>query len=1257
MKKTKGMKRVLSILLTMALLLSTVAIAGVSAATPDTVAEGDCSFESYETGVDLALNDSSYNFAKVSDAIAGKTGSKTVMFSSNEASGNARPQMLVKDDNGSQIVIEEGVGYEISFYIFIPNDAPSYKVNYWFAAADNEDMFSSSNKKDDHVIAETSGMTQPTKGVWTQITATVDAAAHGGKLRLGISGATSTRHTFYIDDISVKKIGPDTVADGDCSFESYETGVDLALNDSSYNFAKVSDAIAGKTGSKTVMFSSNEASGNGRPQMLIKDDNGSQIVIEEGVGYEISFYIFIPNDAPSYKINYWFAAADNEDMFSSSNKKDDHVIAETSGMEQPAKGVWTQITATVDAAAHGGKLRLGISGATSTRHTFYIDDISVKKVVATTVPEGDCSFESYATGDELSINRGTYNYAKVSDAIAGKTGNKSVMFSSNEASGNGRPQMLIKDDNGSQIVIEEGVAYEITFYIFIPNDAPSYEVNYWFAAADNEDMFSSSNKKDDYVIAEKSGMEQPTKGEWKAITTTINAAAHGGKLRLGISGWTSTRHTFYIDDISVKKLALLEANEGVLTFENYELDKELDLNARESTKIVVSDAIAGKSGSKVGLVTSNEPSGNTRPQMLVKTDAGEQLRIYKGRSYEFKFNVYIPDGWGSFGLNYWIAAAENTEMFDSTNPKNNYVLAEVNSDLRFEVGQWTELTLKVQDAQCGGMLRFGITGYSSTAHSFYIDDLSLTMIDPPAAMDEAQSFEDYSVGDKLSVNTDAAVIAASNEDVHTGMMAAKIVTTGNAVDSVPQMAMLDYELEPMTVKQGGKYDLSFYVMIPFDTNYDLQFWIAAVDNDTPFSATNPRTNVVLDTTVVTATNRGGWQLVTLTIKDCAYTGALRMGISGTTAESHTFYIDDMKIRERSSLPIDMEAMNFENYETGENIHLYTYNSCVVTVVDEQSYTGDKSARIESHDRTGNYRSQFNLTDANGNLLKLEKGEACYVSLMMLIPEVPVGTNYVDYWLAVVPEDKADTAFNNSFKKNDHVLFEYTIDDTVLEDYQDWVKVKIPVNNCPADGVLRLGITHDNSDMSIATYVYVDDIKKEPPQYVTVKFDTNGSKDEMDDVVVLSGSRIPYKGDPYLDGSDFMGWYTGKEFRKDQYFDINADSVDGEDGTVITLYARWRKWGEAAVDFVDRGEEEQFEVQYYDEKVWVDGQASTESPYADSQRPEHNDAAPIVVTPDDVTPEPDGGMPPWIIVVIIVAAVAVVGGGAVIAAILLKKKKA
>ena len=154
--------------------------------------------------------------------------------------------------------------------------------------------------------------------------------------------------------------------------------------------------------------------------------------------------------------------------------------------------------------------------------------------------------------------------------------------------------------------------------------------------------------------------------------------------------------------------------------------------------------------------------------------------------------------------------------------------------------------------------------------------------------------------------------------------------------------------------------------------------------------------------------------------------------------------------------------------------------------------------------------------------------------------------------------------------------------------------------------------------------------------------------------MLEGSLIPFDGaDPYLDGSDFMGWYTDKAFKKEHYFDIYERIVTEADAPVLTLYARWRKWDDGAADVVVRDDEEEFVTEYYTEKVWV-GDQNVPDPWDTGDRLTREDAEPIVTTPDE--PQPSDGIPPWLIVVIIVAAVVVVGGGAVVAAVMLKKSK-
>ncbi len=1384
MRNLFGMKRVLSVLLTVALLLSSVAVAGVSAAatslhsaTYDSQAEQN--YYANAANVNDHYTNGHYGLA-LSQATGGHTaGDGTdgcmALTGANNSGSNYVGYRFTSGSAG-KVSLTTGTNYCVTLWYKVT----SFGSEKRFGVANQSKAWGSQQVSLTLLDSVMITAADVAKG-WQQATFTFTGAANNG---LHIAMMAGADNTVLVDDVQVylqatstltfrdTDISPITGNMGDpityptaptrdgydfvgwftesgdpapatfpaddltlvakwqqatpsdvWGFESEAVGTELALGNHATRKATVTDAEH-KSGAHALKLTGNDKSGYARPQVMIKDPAGAQVTVEQGKKYEISYWIKVPSDAGTTQINWWLTASADDTVYGNSDDVNADRIYQQNMMSVTAD-TWQKVTATIDACDYSGKLRLGISGNRFGAHSFYIDDFAVRDVTpsarpiisfsgegvniapisgtpgepipyptaptrdgyifagwktpqgadAPTVfpaenltlvaqwevlipaPVGVWSFETEAVDTELALGNHATRKATVT-AAEHKSGAHALKLTGNDKSGYARPQVMIKDQTGVQVTVRQGRSYEISYWIKVPSDAGTTEINWWLTASANDTVYSSSDDVNANKIYSRDRMAV-TADTWQEVRATIDNCEYSGLLRLGISGNRFGAHSFYIDDVKVEEILPLEANEGVLTFENGELDADLALNGSTVNRIVVSDAITAKSGTKVGQVTSNERSGNSRPQMLVKTDLGEQLRIYKGRSYEFKFSIYIPTGSESYGINYWIAAVDNERMFGSGNAKDTYVLAEVTNGSQPKQGEWTELTLTVTDAPVGGKLRLGITGNTTTRHTFYIDDISLRMTEPADAMNEVQSFEDYAPNDQLSVNTDAASITATDEDVHTGFKAAKVVTVGNAVDTMPQMPLIDYMGEPMAVQKGMKYQLSFYAMIPYGEEYDLQCWLAVVDNDEPFSATNPRTGVVMDTVTVTATDRGGWQFVTLTIDKAAVGGNLRLGISGSTDAVHTFYLDDMAIRERSALPGDPDAMNFERYEAGEEIQVNRGSSSVVTVSDEYSYTGNQSARVDSHEQSGDYRPQFNLTDAQGNYLKLKKGDDCYLSFMIHLPTISPNTTAVTYWLAFVPEDQADQSFNNStFTKNDHKIYEATFGGDTIAEFNEWTKITVPILNCPGTGVLRLGMTHTNYDRSVTNYIYLDDFKIEPPKYVTVKFDTNGSESKIDDIVMLAGSLIPFTdADPYLDGSDFMGWYTSKEFKKADFFDINSKIVEGEDGDVLTLYACWRKWDDGAADIVLRDDElkNEYVVEYYDETVWVDGQ-NGESPYADSQRPEREEAAPIVVTPQDDRPESESGMPPWLIVVIAACAVVVVGGGAVIAAILLKKNK-
>jgi len=863
-------------------------------------------------------------------------------------------------------------------------------------------------------------------------------------------------------------------------------------------------------------------------------------------------------------------------------------------------------------------------------------------------------FETDTLGENLSLST---TYTAVPTDTVSHSGSRSLLLNGSKKAAAQRPQVTLKKGTGETVSVVEGGVYNVTFYVLLPEDAPDNRFFYWLTATDSTVAYTTTDEKNADLFYEPAAAIRATKGSWYEVKINNVTAAHSGNLRLGISINSNTAHVLYVDDILVESASTPTPPPapvaGPWGFESEAKGTVLDLNSNVCT-IVVSDEIPAFAGSHTAKVTSAVKSGNGRPQLTVLDAGGNKIRVFKGRSYEFTFQVFIPTGSNEYGFSYWLAAAPDEAPFTSAYSKDAYVLAEVSSGSQPTQGQWTEITMTVSNCPYSGLLRLGLTGDINEEHSFYIDNLSVAETVLDYDMD-SQSFEIYNEGDKLSLGTGAAAVTATTEDAHAGTFAAKVVATGNGIDGTPQMLVTDAAGAPIVVEKHGKYNISFYVCLPLDTaDTAVCYWLTAGD-DTPFSSAHPRTGVVVDTQTVTITDKGSWQYVLVAIDDCAAAGNLRLGITGAADAPLTFYLDDVLVKTRTAGATDAEAMHFEGYPIGENLSLMNNATETMTVTNQQSYTGLQSILVKSTSRAGDLRPQMMVKDGDGKQVKLEKGKDYYLTFMVFIPE---GQDYFDlsYWAASVPDDKMDVPFvrDTDFVKNDFVVAE--VSQRLAPTLGEWVEISLPITNCKLSGNLRFGITHHTQ--GVKSQMYVDDIKVVPPQYILVKFDTHGSADVYEDVIVLSNSMVPYSGiDPYREGYEFMGWYTDESYEREHFFDITSTPVAGVTGDVITLHARWREWSKVTIDLGGHEDEEKEEYKtiYYTDKVWV-GDQNVPDPLDIGERPAHKEAAPIEEVPASPAPLAEEGLPPWLMVVIIGGAVAIIGGGAVVATVLLKKSK-
>ncbi len=870
-------------------------------------------------------------------------------------------------------------------------------------------------------------------------------------------------------------------------------------------------------------------------------------------------------------------------------------------------------------------------------------------------------FETEPDNTRLSLNQPADTTIHTDDAVT-HTGDAAARVDAPNVAGvkNRYPQVMVKNGFGKTIEVGKGRNYEVRFHVYVPAGQSIGEIKYWLTATNDENVFDADDDGDysskNFMIAEGSKAITAT-GQWVEVVVPVMDCAYSGKLRIGIVGDATAAHAFYIDDIAVLSL---QSDPNAWGFETEAVGTRLSVNPRVPNTTIYVDKNYVYTGQRAVRVNSDGGSGKTNllPQMMVKNGAGEQVRVYKNRNYEIKFYVLIPEGQADYDLTYWFTATEEERVFDSSYDnaeysRKNCTVAAGTADLT--VGEWTEVVVTINDCPYSGKLRIGLNGNSDMNNPFYVDELSVNEIsqDP---VEGTESFELYGNGHTLSLNTDASSIVVSDDDRHNGEYSAKITTAGNDVNAAPQMVVNDELAKPIVINKGMSYRISFWVTQPVDdADYDIKYWFAATDSDAAF--TTDRQNVVLDTQTIITPDKHAWQRVAVEINDVAYSGKLRLGITADAAGSHTFYIDDILVTE--ILPSNMDAMNFENYEVGTNLSLTDYQGTSIIVTDEESYTGSQSAFFHAKENTGDNRPHMNVKDAYGNQVKVKKGDNFYVTFMIMIPENEPYFN-LSYWVSAVPDDVLEKPYYYNtgagifgFGRHLHVLPGERSGVSAPEPGV-WTEIKIPVMDCPRDGNLRIGITHSNGAPFQSNF-YIDDIRVYEPEYILVKFDTNGSEDQFDDVLIMSEMTVPYSGiDPYREGYEFLGWYTSKEYNKDAYFDIYNTPVIGKTGDVLTLYAHWRKWDDPVAS--GNGEkQDKYKTEYYTEKVWVENQTVLESPYP-SEEFIVNDAAPIVTTPDKTVPQSDDGLPPWLIVVIIVAAVVVVGGGATLAAILLKKNK-
>ena len=376
---------------------------------------------------------------------------------------------------------------------------------------------------------------------------------------------------------------------------------------------------------------------------------------------------------------------------------------------------------------------------------------------------------------------------------------------------------------------------------------------------------------------------------WQYVRFTVQDAAatsQSGKAYEGLE--------FYLDDISIEAVPEAADDQG-WSFESETAGTNFSMNGHPAT---VTDELS-YDGAQALRVVSSDSSGNGRAQFLLRDANGTPVTVEAGQKYTVSFWYYIqPDNTAISGLNYWLAAADDSTAFNSSSyKKDEHKLAEPNIATAVK-GQWTQETVSGLAAY-SGTLRLGISpSTNGNAAPFYLDAIVAMAEDLPSY--GFNSFERNSEGENLSMQKSATLGATvTSEQHHTGNYALKIVSNYNSGNDRTQLLVRDEQGQTVKLTAGQSYLVSFWYYVPADSEIkQLNYWLASADESTVFSSAYPKNTYVVYEKSQVGANKGEWTRVSCVVSgDQAKTGTLRLGITrnqaGTTVP---FYIDDISVK-------------------------------------------------------------------------------------------------------------------------------------------------------------------------------------------------------------------------------------------------------------------------------------------------------------------------------------------------------------------------
>ncbi|SHG58167.1 Por secretion system C-terminal sorting domain-containing protein [Flavobacterium fluvii] len=308
----------------------------------------------------------------------------------------------------------------------------------------------------------------------------------------------------------------------------------------------------------------------------------------------------------TYELSMWVKGATTGNTVRFSN----NIV--TYGSDIAVTTTWQKIFYTITATTTTTKIRLELGGNTTAANTFYVDDVAMIDITAT-------SKDFILNGNlELGSGDATTNWSR-----ANNPGGNSIVAETVEVHGGTRALKAISSGLPTAQYTVQLISDAMTLEV-----GRSYTASMWIkaASAGNTVRFSTTATSANF------GPDTTIGTTWQQISYTFVAKAASTKLNIDLGG---SGNTFYFDDItfigasplSTKKF---DTSDQTVFYPNPVKDN-LNINSDQTIKSITITDLAGKTVQtiKAENIQSIDLSGLNNGMYILSTDTNKQFKFLK----------------------------------------------------------------------------------------------------------------------------------------------------------------------------------------------------------------------------------------------------------------------------------------------------------------------------------------------------------------------------------------------------------------------------------------------------------------------------------------------------------------------------------------------------------------------------------------------------------------------------------------------------